>query len=203
MAEIKTHSAAGVAGKLRTYWPWALVAALYICLMMIPARIGESVIVQNLRLIGTDRVWLLGVFYGLMPSSGQPCSFRQVMANLARLSFGVALIAAAVTLFPSLIPTFYLLPALAITGAGAFLGSLSGPRGLQRAVRHAMDKTVSFGNRLFRTLTLAVAGALIGFLTAVWGFEVFARHDWTALAYGFCGLWGIVIAKPALAGRVA
>lgn len=199
MAEAKIRRSNGVTGKFREYWPWAIVLMLYLALTLIPRSVGETVIVQNLRLIGADRAWLLGVFYAAMPASGHACSFRELMANLSRLAFGVALIVAGVTLFPALIPTFYLVPALAIAGAGAFLGAVSGPRGLNKAMRHALDPHVSEGRRLFRCVVLATAGLLTGLLVLAWGWQVFAHRDWTALAYGLCGLWGILIARPVFA----
>jgi hypothetical protein len=200
MAEAKLRHQ-GVSGKLREYWPWAIVLMVYLALSLIPRSLGETVIVQNLRFIGADRAWLLGVFYAAMPASGHACSFREVMQNLGRLAFGVALIVTGVTLFPALIPTFYLVPALAIAGAGAFLGALSGPRGLNKAMRHALDPQVSESRRLFRCVVLATAGLLTGVLVLAWGWQVFAHRDWTALAYGLCGLWGILIARPAFAGK--
>lgn len=201
MAEAKLRHSNGASGKLREYWAWAIVLGLYLTLSLVPRSLGETVIVQNLRLIGADRAWLLGVFYAAMPASGHACSFREVMQNLGRLTFGVALIVAGVTLFPALIPTFYLVPALAIAGAGAFLGAVSGPRGLNKAMRHALDPHVSESRRLFRCAVLATAGLLTGILVLAWGWQVFAHRDWTALAYGLCGLWGILIARPVFAGK--
>jgi len=201
MAEAKLRSPNGASGKLREYWPWAVVLMLYLGLSLVPRSLGETVIVQNLRLIGADRAWLLGVFYAAMPASGHACSFREVVSNLSRLAFGVALIVTGVTLFPQYIPTFYLVPALAIAGAGAFLGAVSGPRGLNKAVHHALDPRVSETRRLFRCVVLAMAGLLTGILVLAWGWLVFAHRDWTALAYGLCGLWGILIARPAFAGK--
>ncbi len=201
MAEAKLHRAGGAAGsttgRIAECWPWALVLVLYVALTVLPSRIGETVIVQNLRLIGNDRAWLLGFFYGAMGSSGAPCSFREMLANIARLAFGVALVIAGVTMFPALIPTFYLVPALAIAGAGAFLGSLSGPRGLAKAVRHALDPMAALGKRIFRSAILVLGLVMMLGLVVAWGYQVLVHHDWTALAYGLCGLWGMVIARPA------
>ena len=201
MAEVKLRQRNGATGKFSEYWPWAVVLMLYVGLSLVPRSVGETVIVQNLRFIGADRAWLLGVFYAAMPVSGHACSFREVLANLSRLAFGVALIVTGVTLFPQYIPTFYLVPALAIAGAGAFLGAVSGPRGLNKAVHHALDPQVSEGRRLFRCVVLAMAGLLTGILVLAWGWLVVAHRDWTALAYGLCGLWGILIARPAFAGK--
>lgn len=202
MPEATLHPETTLARKAVKYWPLVLVLLVYAAIALMPLALGETSLAQNVRLVGDDRIWMLGILYGVVPSAGQSYSFRVILGNFGRLSFGVALVAAAVTVFPVLIPTFYLLYALSAAGMGASFGCVLGPRSLTRILR-SFDARSELSPRFLRLgLTIAFV-ALFCAAVAAMAYQLFAHHDWVLLAYGACALWGAVIAKPAIGKKKA
>ena len=202
MAEAKLHQAATAGKKLTEFWPLGLALVVYLVIAFVPSTLGDAPIVSNLRLISSDRLWLIGILYGVMRPGGQHYCARLILGNLARLSFGVALIAAIVTSFSSVIPAFYLMTALGIGGIGAGIGAVIGPRGWKRVYRHVADPSATGASRTFRLAIVALAIVLSLCLATAWIYQVVTHHDGGALAYGLCAIWGLVIARPAFGKTV-
>ena len=202
MAEAKLHQAVVAGKKLSELWPLGLALLVYLVVAFVPSTLGDAPIVSNLRLISNDRLWLIGILYGVMRPGGQHYCARLILGNLARLSFGVALIATAVTLFSGIIPAFYLMTALGIGGIGAGIGAVIGPRGWKRVYRHVTEPSADHVSRTFRLAIVALAIVLSLSLAVAWIYQVFVHHDGAALAYGLCAVWGLVIARPAF-GKTA
>ncbi len=197
MPEATLRTEPTLARKAAKYWPLVLVLMVYAFIALMPLALGETSLAQNVRLVGDDRIWMLGILYGVVPSAGQNYSFRVIMGNFGRLSFGVALVAAAVTVFPILIPKFYLLYALSAAGVGASFGCVLGPRSLTRISRSFEAKSEISPRFLRLGLTVAFVVFFCAAVAAM-GYQLFAQHSWVLLAYGACALWGAVIAKPAI-----